>query len=307
MRLNGKVLVTGGAGFIGTELVNQLLHKGYQVTVLDTKPRPESFPTTVKYITGSVENAAKCVVATAGQDYVVHLAAKARIPESFINPDDYYDINVTGTKNILTAASAVGVRKFVFASSSSIYGNNPAPHKPYHKPDPLNYYAMTKLFGEHLCKQYKNVFDLNYNALRFFTVYGDTAPDSEAEGLMIAKFGRYAREGLPLTVHGDGELKRDYVHVSDVAAACIASIESKVKNEVFNVGTGTSVTVNRIVDILKKYYPTVETQYIDKPKGYAAETLADISKAKRLLGWTPKIDITEGVDAYYRAMGNGDG
>ena len=306
MRLNGKVLVTGGAGFVGRELVNQLLLKGYQVTVLDKQTKPVDMPPTVKYITGTTENAAKCVVATAGQDYVVHLAAKARIPESFINPDDYYDSNVTGTKNILTAASAVGVRKFVFASSSSIYGNNPAPHKPYHKPDPLNYYAMTKLFGEHLCKQYKNVFDLNYNVLRFFTVYGESAPQDDDQGLMIARFGRYAREGIPLTIHGDGEFKRDYIHVSDVAAACIASIESRVKNEIFNVGTGSNISVNSVVDILKRYYPTVEIQYMDKPKGYAAETLADISKAKRLLGWTPKTGQAEGIDAYYRAMGTGD-
>ena len=162
MKFKAKVLVTGGAGYIGTELVKQLLDNGYDITILDKKEKPE-LTSRVKYIQGDLQNAARCVMACAGQEFVIHLAAKPRIPESFINPDDYFDNNVTGTRNILTAASAVGVRKFVFASSSSIYGNNQTPHKPYHKPDPLNYYAMTKIFGEHLCKQYKNMFGLTYN------------------------------------------------------------------------------------------------------------------------------------------------
>ena len=149
MKLKGNVLVTGGAGYIGVELVNQLLEFGYGVTVLDKKDY-QLFNKGVRYIQGDLQNAARCVMACANQDYVVHLGGKPRIPESFVNPDAYFDDNVVGTRNILTAASAVGVSKFIFASSSSVYGNNPTPHKPYHKPDPLNYYAMTKLFGEHL-------------------------------------------------------------------------------------------------------------------------------------------------------------
>ena len=149
MQTKGKVLVTGGTGFIGTELVEQLHKKGYEITLLDKKDKPMGLEH-VKYIKGDLSNPSKCVFACAGQDYVIHLAAKARIPESFINPDEYFDSNVTGTRNILTAASAVGVRKFVFASSSSVYGNNTPPNKPTHKPDPLNYYAMSKLFVFHL-------------------------------------------------------------------------------------------------------------------------------------------------------------
>jgi UDP-glucose 4-epimerase len=300
MQSKGRVLVTGGAGYIGTELVKQLYVKGYTVTVIDKKEKPENWEH-VKYIKGDIQNAARCVIACAGQDFVIHLAAKPRIPESFINPDSYYDNNVTGTKNVLTAASAVGVRKLVYASSSSIYGNNPAPHKPYHKPDPLNYYAMTKLFGEHLCKQYKNMFDLNYNILRFFTVYSENQPNSNEGGLMIGKFARLAKEGKDLTVHGDGEYKRDYCHVSDVAAACISSIESKVKNETFNVGTGTNITVNGVIDILRKY-SDVKVINIDNPRGYAKETLADISKTKKLLNWHPRTSIVDGIDATYKVL-----
>jgi nucleoside-diphosphate-sugar epimerase len=303
MKLKGKVLVTGGAGFVGRETVKQLQLSGYEVTVLDKADKPSDFQN-VKYIRGDLQNAAKCVVACAGQDYVVHLAAKPRIPESFINPDDYFDDNVTGTKNILTAASAVGVRKFVYCSSSSIYGNNPAPHKPYHKPDPLNYYAMTKLFGEHLCKQYKNMFNLEYNILRFFTVYGPEQPGCDDKGLMIAKFGRLALEGKPLTVHGDGEMRRDYIHVSDVAAAIIASVESRVKSEIFNVGTGSNISVNAIVDILRDFVPDLVIENHDAPKGYAKETLADASKAKKLLGWSASVDQPTGIREYYSSIFN---
>ena len=303
MQVKGKVLVTGGAGFIGREVVKQLQQNGYVVTVLDKAEKPDDF-VNVKYIRGDLQNAAKCVVACAGQDFVIHLAAKPRIPESFIDPDSYFDDNVTGTKNILTAASAVGIRKFVYASSSSIYGNNPAPHKPFHKPDPLNYYSMTKLFGEHLCKQYKNMFNLNYTILRFFTVYGDEQPDDDNKGLMISKFYRLAAEGKPLTVHGDGQYKRDYIHVSDVAKACISSVESRVKSEIFNVGTGENISVNEVIDILKEFFPDLKIENEEKPKGYASETLADISKAKKLLGWKPQINIHDGIRGLYNKKHN---
>ena len=302
MKLKSKILVTGGAGYIGTELVSQLLNSGYQVTVLDKKENP--FDEKVKYIQGDLQNPARCVMACAGQEFVIHLAAKPRIPESFINPDEYFDNNVTGTRNILTAASAVGIRKFVFASSSSIYGNSPTPHKPYNKPDPLNYYAMTKLFGEHLCRQYKNMFSLNYNILRFFTVYSENQPNSNTGGLMIGKFARLAKEGRALTVHGDGEFKRDYIHVTDVAQACIASIESRVKNEIFNVGTGTNISVNDVVKIIKEFKPDVQVINEENPRGYARDTLADISKAKKLLGWSPKINQKEGIKQTFKELFN---
>ena len=290
MQTNGKVLVTGGTGFIGTEVVKQLHMKGYEVTILDKKDKPKGLEQ-VKYIKGDLSSPARCVMACGNQDYVIHLAAKARIPESFINPDEYFDSNVIGTRNILTAASAVGVRKFVFASSSSVYGNNTPPNKPTHKPDPLNYYAMSKLFGEHLCRQYKIIFNLNYNILRFFTVYSENQPTS----LLFGKFAQMIKEDKPVTIHGDGEMRRDYIHVSDVATACIASMESRVKNDTFNVGTGTNVSVNEVVDVLKTFAPNLTAINIDKPKGYAPHTLADISKSKNLLNWSPKIKIQEGL------------
>ena len=297
MQSMGKVLVTGGVGFIGTELVQQLHKKGYEITILDKQEKPIGLDH-VKYIQGDLSSPARCVMACAGQDYVIHLAAKARIPESFINPDAYFDANVTGTRNILTAASAVGIRKFVYAGSSSVYGNNTAPNKPNHKPDPLNYYAMSKLFGEHLCKQYKIMFGLNYNILRFFTVYSEKQPTS----LMFGKFASLVKDGKPVTIHGDGEMKRDYIHISDVARACIASIESKVKNDTFNVGTGNNISVNAVVDILREYALDLEAINVEKPKGYAPETLADISKTKNLLHWSPNTLIVPGLNEMFKQV-----
>ena len=297
MQTKGKVLVTGGAGFIGTELVKQLHNKGYEITILDKQEKPIGLDH-VKYIQGDLSSPARCVMACACQDYVIHLAAKARIPESFINPDAYFDANVTGTRNILTAASAVGIRKFVYAGSSSVYGNNVAPNKPTHKPDPLNYYAMSKLFGEHLCKQYKIMFDLNYNIMRFFTVYSENQPTS----LMFGKFAELVKNGKPVTIHGDGEMRRDYIHVSDVASALIASIESKVNNDTFNVGTGNNISVNAVVDILREYAPDLEAINVEKPKGYAPETLADISKTKNLLHWSPNTLIVPGLNEMFKQI-----
>ena len=144
------------------------------------------------------------------------------------------------------------------------------------------------------------MFDLNYNVLRFCTVYGPEQPGCDDNGLMIAKFGRLAREEKALTIHGSGEDKRDYIHVSDVAQGIIASMESKVKSEIFNLGTGNSISINAVVDILRKEYPGLTVEHIEKPKGYASETLADISKAKKLLGWEPKIVQADGIRDYYR-------
>jgi UDP-glucose 4-epimerase len=144
------------------------------------------------------------------------------------------------------------------------------------------------------------MFNLNYNILRFFTVYSENQPTS----LLFGKFAQMVKEGKPVTIHGDGEFKRDFIHVSDVASACIASMESKVKNDTFNVGTGTSISVNDVVDILKKYAPDLEAINVDKPRGYAPETLADISKTKNLLNWSPKIEIVPGLNTMFEEIFN---
>ena len=140
--------------------------------------------------------------------------------------------------------------------------------------------------------------------MRFFTVYGDEQPDDDNKGLMISKFYRLAAEGKPLTVHGDGQYKRDYIHVSDVAKACISSVESRVKSEIFNVGTGENISVNEVIDILKEFFPDLKIENEEKPKGYASETLADISKAKKLLGWKPQINIHDGIRGLYNKKHN---
>jgi nucleoside-diphosphate-sugar epimerase len=298
MKFNGNVLVTGGAGFIGKEVVKKLQFEGYNVTVIDLKPQPDDLQF-VRYIQGDIIDISQCLSACENQDYIIHLAAKARIPESFTNPSAYFLNNVVGTQNLLAAAAAKSIKKVVYASSSSVYGNHPTPNKPYHKPNPLNYYAMTKLFGEHLCKQFRNLYGLEYTILRLFTVYGDGQPSDDMNGLMIAKFARLAAENLPLTIHGDGNFRRDFIHVYDVANAFYTAIESKVKNEVFNVGTEQNISINEVVEILRQYKPELNISYIPKPKGYASSTLSDTSKTRKLLGWKHKVSPHDGIHLLY--------
>lgn len=298
MKFNGNVLVTGGAGFVGKHVVRKLQLEGYNVTVIDLNPQPADLQF-VTYIQGDIVDIESCLTACERQDYVIHIAAKARIPESFTNPSAYFMNNVVGTQNLLAAAAAKKVKKVVYASSSSIYGNHPMPNKPYHKPNPLNYYAMTKLFGEHLCKQFRNLYGLDYTILRLFTVYGDGQPSDDSNGLMISKFARMAAEGLPLTVHGDGSARRDFIHVYDVANAFYIAMKSKVNNEVFNVGTGENISVNEVVDILKSYVPDLNINQVVNQKGYATSTLADISKTRKLIGWKPAIMPYDGISLFY--------
>ncbi len=301
MKFNGNVLVTGGAGFIGKEVVKKLQFEGYNVTVIDLKPQPDDLQF-VRYIQGDIIDISQCLSACENQDYIIHLAAKARIPESFTNPSAYFLNNVVGTQNLLAAAAAKSIKKVVYASSSSVYGNHPTPNKPYHKPSPLNYYAMTKLFGEHLCKQFRNLYGLEYTILRLFTVYGDGQPSDDMNGLMIAKFARLAAEHLPLTIHGDGNFRRDFIHVDDVANAFYTAIESKVKNEVFNVGTEQNISINEVVEILRQYKPELNISYIPKPKGYASSTLSDTSKTRKLLGWKHKVSPHDGIHQLYSSI-----
>jgi nucleoside-diphosphate-sugar epimerase len=298
MKFNGNVLVTGGAGFVGKHVVRKLQLEGYNVTVIDLKPQPDDLQF-VTYIQGDIVDISSCLTACEDQDYVIHIAAKARIPESFTNPSAYFLNNVVGTQNLLAAAAAKKVKKVIYASSSSVYGNHPTPNKPYHKPNPLNYYAMTKLFGEHLCKQFRNLYGLEYTILRLFTVYGDGQPNDDSNGLMISKFARMAVEGTPLTVHGDGSARRDFIHVYDVANAFYVAMKSKVKNEVFNVGTGENISVNEVVDILKSYVTDLNINQVSNPKGYATTTLADISKIRKLTGWKPTIMPADGISLFY--------
>jgi UDP-glucose 4-epimerase len=292
-----KCCVTGGAGFIGSNLVDELLLTGHEVIVLDNLS------------TGRLENLQhvregvqfeRCDLSESGEweerlqgvDWVFHLAALADIVPSIERPDEYYRANVTGTFNILEASRHASVKRFVYAASSSSYGmpdHFPTPENT--KPQPQYPYALTKHLGEELVMHWNQIFGLPALSLRFFNVYG---PRSRTSGTYGAVFGVFLAQKLaskPFTVVGDGEQTRDFTYVSDIVSALIKAVESRHSQQVYNVGSGTTVSINRLVELLGG-----EKVYIPKRPGEPSCTFADIAKIQVELDWDPKISIEQGVE-----------
>lgn len=284
-----RILVTGGLGFIGSNLANKLNKQGYDVTVFD-KPKDLSvLDPGIKFSHGSLENKHSVNIAMDRIDCVVHLGAKARIPESNINPDEYFQSNVIGTKHISESAKANRVKRIVYAASSTYYGNQPTPQQPDMLAQPLNYYALTKAIGEQLLKLTPNAVDCT--VLRLFTVYGPGQPLNKGDALVIGNFLRQTKERLPLTIDGTGQQTRDFVHIDDVTDAFVAAINSNHTNDTFNVGSGESISINNLASLFSN-------NIIRGParEKYALHTKADISKTTAILDWKPKIDIIQGIN-----------
>jgi UDP-glucose 4-epimerase len=291
-----KSLVTGGAGFIGSHVVDLLLERGHVVTIVDnySTGRPENFAHIARRVTAIEANIAQpgdWVRALEGVDCVIHLAALADIVPSIQNPDEYFRANVDGTFNVLQAARAAGVGRFVYAASSSCYGIP----KIYPTPEtsgmePQYPYALTKMLGEQLVMHWAHVYGLPAVSLRFFNVYG---PRSRTSGTYGAMFGVFLAQKLakqPFTIVGDGTQSRDFTYVTDIASAVYAAAASAVSGEIMNVGSGATVSVNRVVELLGG-----EVTYVPKRPGEPDQTFADISKVRRLLGWSPEVGIEEGI------------
>jgi UDP-glucose 4-epimerase len=291
-----KSIVTGGAGFIGSHLVDVLLEKGQQVTVLDNFSTGR--PLNLDHVKGKIEliecdlgQEGTWVAALKGADHVYHLAALADIVPSIQNPQAYFRANVDGTFNVLQAAKEHQVKRLVYAASSSCYGipdEYPTPEDAEIRPQYP--YALTKRMGEELVMHWAQVYKLPAVSTRFFNVYG---PRSRTSGTYGAVFGVFLAQKLankPFTIVGDGEQTRDFTYVRDVAEAIFAAAASDKVGEIFNVGSGATVSVNRIVELLGG-----EKIYIPKRPGEPDCTFADISKIKRELGWSPKVPIEEGI------------
>ncbi len=291
-----KVFVTGGAGFIGSHLVDVLLEKRYEVIVLDnfSTGRPHN----LDHVKGKIE-LVECDISKPGQwqnllkniDYVFHLAALADIVPSIENPDGYYRSNVNGTFNVLEACRKHQVKKIVYSASSSCYGiPDEYPTKETAEIRPQYPYALTKYLGEQLVMHWCHVYDLPAVSLRFFNVYGHRSRTSGTYGAVFGVFLAQKLAGKPFTVVGDGTQTRDFTFVSDVVGAIIAAAESNVEGKIINIGSDHTYSVNRLVELLGG-----DVVHIPKRPGEPDCTWADITKAKKLLHWEPKVSLEEGV------------
>ena len=289
-----KFLVTGGAGFIGSHLVRRLSARG-PVTVLDDfssgkKENMEGLPCTV--LTGSILDAAALAEACSGVSHVFHLAALVSVPESVSHPARCHQINVEGTRRVLTAAAAAGARRLVLASSCAVYGDEPTMPKTETSPTaPASPYAESKIAGEKLCAQSQ----LPAVALRFFNVYGPRQDPRGPYAAAVPRFLEAARAGTPLTIFGDGHQTRDFVYVEDVTAALEHAALSPTLSGVYNVASGQSVSVLRLAElILALTGLRSEIRYGPARAGDILHSSASIEKI-RATGWNPSFDLSAGL------------
>ena len=291
-----KIIVTGGAGFIGSHLVEKLLKSKNEVIVIDnlSTGRIENikeFLPKIRYIKADISNYNKIEKYFKGVDKVFHLAALADIVPSIQKPQQYFNSNVSGTLNVLRCSVKYKIKKFLYAASSSCYGipkNYPTNEK---QPcNPKYPYALTKMLGEQLVMHWSDVYKLNYISLRLFNVYGTKSRTSGTYGAMFGVFLAQKLANAPITIVGNGKQTRDFTYVSDVVDAFISASNSKVVNQIFNVGSNKTVSVNKIAKLLHS-----KKIYIPKRPGEPNSTFADITKIKKILGWKPKISIEKGV------------
>ena len=287
-----KVIVTGGAGFIGSTLVNELVKRGIEVTIIDdfsSGQRKNLNPkATLHEVDLSTIDIKSLTEILKGHDVVFHTAARARVQPSIKDPIEFNKQNVDVTLNLLVASKDANIKRFVYSASSSCYGDTDVfPTPETHPINPLSPYGLQKLIGEQYCKVFSEVYDLDTVSLRYFNVYGKNINFNGAYKLVLAYFIEQKREGKPLTITNTGEQRRDFTCVNDVVEANIlaATHPNKLNGEVFNIGNGDNYSINEVADMVggeKQYGVKVIEPF---------ETLADNTKAKKILGWNPKGDL----------------
>ncbi len=288
-------LITGGAGFIGTNLCEQLVKDNHCVIVVDDLSAgtdPKRLPQEVVFHKLDVCNTEELIPLLAGVDVVVHLVARPSIPYSIDHPFHAQHVNIDGTLSVMEAVRAAKVRRVVYAASASAYGNQDTmPLKETMLAQPNSPYGLHKYYGEHLMKIWHLIHGIETVSLRFFNTYGPHLDPTGAYALVIGRFLKQRSEGLPMTITGDGEQTRDLVHVRDLARAVILAGESSVvwKGEVMNVGTGESVTINEVARLIGgpiEYIPA---------RIEARHTLADSTVIRETLSWSPTVSLKDGI------------
>ncbi|ADI31952.1 GDP-mannose 4,6-dehydratase [Staphylothermus hellenicus] len=300
---NEYVLVTGGAGFIGSWTVEKLCSKGYRVVVLDNLMygSPSNLSNIIDdiiLVKGDIRDTV--LLNELFRKYrfygVVHLAALVGVDEVYRDPNSGFSINVQGTFNLLEMSRRHDVERFVYASSAAVYGDPQyLPIDEDHPLSPKNLYGATKLAGEILVNTYMENYGLSTISLRYFNVYGPRMRPGPYSGVVYV-FINNLIHGKPLIIHGDGLQTRDFVYVEDVAAANLLALESKITGS-YNIGCGSNITVRELADILRKYMGREEVEIIhDKPReGDIKHSLADIGKAVKYLGWKPTVSLEKGL------------
>ena len=293
-------LVTGAAGFIGSNLVDYLLKQDHQVICVDNESADnEKFHWNgeTMNVSGDITDYQFMKNVFNKVDYVFHLAAESRLQPAIHNPIQAVHKNCVGTATMLQCAREAGVKRFIYSSTSSGYGNNPYPNTEDQPDDCLNPYSASKVSGEKFCKMYYNLYGLETVVLRYFNVFGLRSPTRGQYAPVIGIFRRQKEAGEPLTIVGDGSQKRDFVHVEDVARAnYLASIMPLRKDghdytgEVFNVGSGKNCSIQEIADVISD-----NQVYLPKREGEMDTTLANIDKIGDIIGWKPEVDVIDWV------------
>ncbi|MGA2220395.1 MAG: GDP-mannose 4,6-dehydratase [Verrucomicrobiia bacterium] len=304
-----NVLVTGGAGFIGSHLVEQLIERGHRLSVIDDfndfydpavkRRNVQAFTERAQVVEADIRDAARLreIFASNRFDAIFHLAARAGVRPSLAQPQLYTQVNIVGTQNLLELAREFGVKKFVFASSSSVYGVNQK--VPFSEDDPIfrpiSPYAATKLAGEALCHVYHHLYGLDVVCLRFFTVYGPRQrPD-----LAIHKFTKAISRGQPIDIYGDGTTARDYTYIDDILQGVLACLDKEFGFEIINLGESRTVKLLELVGLIEKALgKRAEIQQLPPQPGDVPITCADITKAKRLLDYRPQVAIEDGISRF---------
>jgi nucleoside-diphosphate-sugar epimerase len=288
------VLVTGGAGFIGSNLVDELLARGLRVRVIDifaTGSR-KNFNPRAELVEADIRDGEAIRPAFEGIDCVFHVAALPRIPLSIARPVETHMTNVVGTLNVLIAARDAKVRRLIYSGSSSVYGDQATmPLVETMTANPLNPYALQKYVGEQYTRMFHRLFAMETLTLRYFNVYGPRMAAEGAYVTVISAFMAARKRGEPLEIHGDGEQTRDFTHVSDIVAANIAAMDAPIADgRAINVGAGRNVSINRIADLIGG-----SRVRLGGRQGDMRNTLADTIEASRILGWHPRVTIEEGI------------
>jgi nucleoside-diphosphate-sugar epimerase len=306
-----RTLVTGGAGFIGSHLVDRLLQDGHEVTVLDDlstglEANFEAVRDDIELVVGDIRDPALCREHCRGVDWVFHLAALGSVPRSVEDPITTHEVNITGTLNVLMAARDAGVERVVFSASSAAYGDTEVlPKVEGMAPRPLSPYAVSKIAGEGYCSAFHAVYDLPTVSLRYFNIFGPRQRPDGPYAAVVPKFFDAVTQGQPPTIHGDGGQTRDFTFVSNAVDANLRAAKAgePAFGRVVNVATGERVSVNRLYRTIAELVGSgLEPLYGPPRPGDVRDSLADVSLAGELLGYEPLVGLEEGLRRMWETL-----